>query len=270
MTLGFVAYTLLGRASDLVMGTASTQGIVGLLAIVGVTALFVYFVLEWRSREKKLTSISPKFAHLTVHYSQRTDTPDTSNPARPRFVADAKRNKAYWVSDLIEPHVRQREICWVSHDGERVLIDYFQKLNIECIERNPLPEEIGLRFLRSGPSLLSEEEFEKGDELVKKLKGHNLDNLRVLLLYPWYCYLFPSLQESTSARRLLLKIHENQTFESPIHDLALTEKEIIDSQNYARLPLESCKRWSKRKGYTFTPRRYTERELTEGVNDKKQ
>lgn len=261
---GYVAFTLLGRASDMIMGSPSAQGILGLFAFGVTIAILVYLLTEWRNREKKLATISPKLAHLTVHYSQRRDTPDTSSPAIPRFVSDAKRNKAYWVSDLLEPHVRRREVCWVSHDGERALIDYFTRLKIECIERNPLPEEIGLRFLSAGPSLLSEEEFEKADELVEKLKGRNLDNLRVIILYPWYCYFFRSLQGSTPSRRLLLKIHENQTFEAPLHDLALAEKEIIDSQTYARLPFESCNRWSKRKGYTFTPRRYTERELTEG------
>lgn len=212
-------------------------------------------------RGKSLEATAPKFRYLTIHYSQRTDTPDTSNPARPRFVTITGENKAYWVSDFLEPHVRRREISCVSHDGESAIRKYFAEQKIDVIERNPLPEELGLRLLKDG-SLLSEEEVKKADELLNKLKDCKLNDLRVVCLYPWYCYLFPSLQGSIGPKRLLLKFSTMKAFESPLHDLELIENEILDWQNYSKRPWDSCKRWCKRHGYTFTPRRYSETELT--------
>jgi len=138
-------------------------------------------------------------------------------------------------------------------------------LKINVVERNPLPEELGLRFLKDG-ALLSAEEMAKADELVKKLQGRRLDDLRVVCLYPWYCRLFRSLQGTSVPRRLLIKYSEKKAFEPPLHDLELIENEILDRQNYATRPFESCEKWSKRRGYNFTAKRYTEDELVGEVS----
>jgi hypothetical protein len=102
----------------------SIKGIAGILSIIGATALTTYLLLEWR---KKSTTVDTRFTHLTVHYSQRIDNPDIEKPARPYYVTNSRTNQAYWVSDLLEPYVRQHKIDWFSHDGEKALRDYFKK-----------------------------------------------------------------------------------------------------------------------------------------------
>jgi len=96
---------------------------------------------DFRTRMRE--NIDPKFIHLTIHYSQRTDTPDTLNPARPRYVVDNKRKEAYWIPTWLEPFIKQHRISWNTHDGETALKKYFRKNKITVHNDNPLPEDLG-------------------------------------------------------------------------------------------------------------------------------
>ena len=205
-----------------------------------------------------LTTIEPRFAHLTIHYSQITDTPDTPNPARPRYVANTTTNEAYWVSDLLEPYIRQRKISWHAHDGSEALKTHFKKNRIHPNEHDPKPEDLGLSLSRDGSLQSPDPNFV---ELLSKLEGKKLDNLRILKLFPWYSYFSTS---GYTSKRLLLKHSTNETFDSPLHDLELAEKGIIDSENYTMKPFESLEAWSKRHKYRYIRKRYTEGELLGG------
>lgn len=196
--LAYVAFTLLGRANDLIMGIVTFQGVLGILAVIGATAFAVYLLVGWR---RKIKVIDPVFVHLTVHYSQRSDSPDSTKHARPSYVSDAERNKSYWVSDLLDVHIKRHEIPWVSHDGERALMKYFAELKIDCIERNPLPQELGLRLLKDG-TLHSEKEFKKSDAFIESIpKSAQFDDLRLINLYPWYCRFLPSMQKRSEPKK---------------------------------------------------------------------
>jgi hypothetical protein len=256
--LAFIAFTLLGRTTDLVMGSPSIQGVLGILLIAVIPALAVYWLLGWR---RKYNVINPTFAHLTIHYSQRNDSPDSTHPARPSYVSDAERSKSYWVSDLLDIRIKRHEISWVSHDGERALMKYFEELEIKCIERNPLPQELGLRLLSDG-SLHSEKEFIKADKFVASIpESAQFDDLRLINLYPWYCRLFTSMQRRSAPKRVLFKLSNHQAFEAPIYSDALADNFAVDRQNYAKRPFDSLKRWCKRQGYNYNPRHFTETEL---------
>ena len=115
----------------------------GAILIAGLALLILAL---WKNRSER-TTVDPRFAHLTIHYSQRTDTPDIPNPARPRLVVDNRRKRYYWVSTWLEPYIRQHKINWHSHDGEKALRTWLKKEKIEPHETDPTPEEIGLENL---------------------------------------------------------------------------------------------------------------------------
>ncbi len=99
-------------------------------------------------------------------------------------------------------------------------------------------------------------------DIVNKLKGLKLNDLEIEWLFPWYYYFLPSHKRgSPPNRRLLRKISTNETFDAPIHDLELFRNEIIAHQNHIRFPFESSRRWSRRHGYNYRGRQYTEDEL---------
>lgn len=53
----------------------------------------------------------------------------------------------------------------------------------------------------------------------------------------------------------------HQAFEAPIYSEALVDNFAVDGQNFAKRPLDSLKKWCKRQGYAYNPRRFTETEL---------
>jgi len=204
----------------------------------------------------KSTIIDPRFAHLTVHYSQLRDSPDTENPARPTYITDNGKKRAYRASDMLQPYIRQHKINFQSHESGRALEAYFRKHNIEYEDIDPLPEQIGLKFDTDGSLILA-----KDSEILSKLKDRKLDGLRIAFLSRFS--LFAEGHEVT--RTLLLKFSTKEAFESPLYARELIANGNIDFQHYAMRPWESCKRWSKRYGYKFIERRYTESELLGGV-----
>lgn len=86
--------------------------------------------------------IESKYAHLTIHYSNRSDNPDTINPSRPRYVTNNRYSRGFWVSDLIEREIKRGQIPWHTHEDEKSLKDYFDREKIIVYERDPTPEEL--------------------------------------------------------------------------------------------------------------------------------
>lgn len=210
------------------------------------------------SHEVSESSIDPRFAHLTVHYSNIRDTPDTENPARPRFVTDNGRKQAYWVSDLLEPYIRQHKICWFSYNGQRALMASLDRENYGIRRRAPLPEELGLSIDNDGSLKLAKVSKVESD-LVSKLRDSKLEDLQVV-------FLERKRFRSLSARRtLLLKFSTKEAFLSPPFAPALVENGIVTSETYGMHRWQTCKCWCKRHGYTFTERHYPESELTKGL-----
>ena len=97
-----------------------------------------------RSEEKAL---DPRFTHLTIHYSQRTDTPEVMYPARPRLVVYYEKKKGYWVPTWLEPYIKQHKLNWHTHDGEKALRTWLKKEKIEPHETDPSPEDLDLENL---------------------------------------------------------------------------------------------------------------------------
>jgi hypothetical protein len=120
------------------------------------------------------------FSSLTVHYAQKTNNPDTLiNSAQPKYVTNNLTKEAFLVPSWLKPYVRQRKISPQSHDGERKL-DTFLKAYGGSRTREPLPEELGLRF--EGDKLIRAET----SDTLTKLKGHTLEDLRIIILKRFY------------------------------------------------------------------------------------
>jgi hypothetical protein len=91
--------------------------------------------------------IDPRFVHLTIHYSQRTDTPDTLHPARPRLIVYYEKKRYYWVPTWLEPYIKQHKLNWHSHDGEKALRTWLKLEKIEPHETDPSPKDLDLENL---------------------------------------------------------------------------------------------------------------------------
>lgn len=144
----FVSYIASRRALEREFGLYFLGLVDGV--VITVSALVI---VSYVTKDSMHTSIDPRFLHLTVHYSQRTDTPDTPIPARPRYLVDNKRSEAWWVPTWLEYVIKQHMISWNSHDGEKALRRYLKENKIEIHNNNPLPEDFGL-----DKSVLSEPE----------------------------------------------------------------------------------------------------------------
>ncbi|MFY3739815.1 MAG: hypothetical protein HMLIMOIP_000234 [Candidatus Nitrosomirales archaeon] len=95
-------------------------------------------------KTKKEPQTNRKFGHLTIHYSQRTDTPDTPSPARPRYVTNNTTKHAYWVSTQLEEHIKKHHINWHSHDSGLMLNNYLLKNRYVMHDHDATPEELGM------------------------------------------------------------------------------------------------------------------------------
>lgn len=199
----------------------------------------------------------PRFANLMICYSRRDDTPDTPIPARPRYVVNSQTNQAYWVSDLLEPYIRQHKIGWYSFNDEKELRNHFQKHGIVTNDiPQKQPEDLGLHLRRDGLLEFVDLDLER---LLKRLDGRKIDGVTIFKLYPWHYYY--RKKPFYTNKRLLLKHSTHEVFVAPFHDLELIDRGLIDSDNKCRRPFESLRRWSKRMKYTYMDRRYSEAEL---------
>jgi len=93
---------------------------------------------------RKFHKVSPKFAHLTILYSQRTDSPDSPNPARPRYVINNLTNQAHRVSTWLEPYIAQHKVNWHTFDGKEALLQYFKDNNVGVHEHDPTPADLNV------------------------------------------------------------------------------------------------------------------------------
>jgi hypothetical protein len=217
----------------------------------------IYLVVNYRAG-KKQKKLDPRFIHLTIHYSQRTDNPDTSNPAKPSYIVDNRTKQAYPLSSWLDPFIKQHLISYHPHDGETALKTYFKKNGIHPNEVDLLPEYLGLSFGKNG--LLVKIEGEP--QIVSKLRGRRLDDLEMYWLYPWYHYLLPSsMRKNPPRKRLLRKFSKKKTFNYPSHDIELVENNIISKDTKIMLPWDSLESWSNRHHYTYIDRKYSEDEL---------
>ena len=65
----------------------------------------IILIVAWK---RNRYTLDDRFENLTIHYSQRTDNPDTSHPARPRLVVDNRVPKRhYWVPTWLEPYLKK-------------------------------------------------------------------------------------------------------------------------------------------------------------------
>jgi hypothetical protein len=201
-------------------------------------------------RVAKSSSIAT-FAHLTIHYSQKTDDPNTLiKSAQPRCVTNNITHGVYFVPDWLKPYIRFRKISVQPHDGERALRRFVSEYARAFSENSePLARELGLKFEGNRLVLLQE------SDLVSKLKGHKFEDLRVVFL-----------RRIRARRTLLLNRSTKEAWEAPLYVGELLENGIIaDFQNLGMRPWENCKSWCKHQGYTFHPWRYPESELTKGL-----
>lgn len=209
------------------------------------------------SSQVSTSTTDPRFAHLTIHYSQVRDAPDVQNPARPRYVTNNRTKQAYWVSDLLEPYVRQHKISWYSHDGEKTLLAYLDHEHYSANRRAPLPEELELSFDKDGSLKLLQVQMES--DLMSKLKGRKLEDLQIVFLER------RRFLSSPARRKLLLKFSTKQAFLPPSCTYELVDNGIVTFEGYGMYPWEGCKRWCKRHGYTLIRQHYPDSELTKGL-----
>jgi len=149
----YLSYFAEGRSYiELNFGRYVVGFVDGVVLCISCFVLVLYLTEQRKGKDDKSKSISnamqmdidPKFIHLTVHYSQRTDTPDTLNPARPRYVVNNRTKQAYWIPTWLERFVKQHRLSWNSHDGEKALRSYLKESKIAIHNDNPLPADIGL------------------------------------------------------------------------------------------------------------------------------
>ena len=201
-------------------------------------------IVDSELKRAKESNVST-FSHLTIHYSQKTDNPETLiDSAQPIYVTNNKTRMAFLVPEWLKPYIYLRKISLQFHDGERALLRFVNTYSGDA-SRKPLLIELGLRFDEEMLVLAQE------SDLLLKLKGHKLEDLRVVFL-----------QRIRARRTLLLKKSTKEAFEAPVCVNELTANGIIaDWQSFRMWPWENCKRWSKRQGYTFHQWRFPESEL---------
>lgn len=131
--------------------------IISFVAVWAFPAYVIYVIVK--NKFFKGITIDPIFQNLEVHYSQKTDTPDTKKPAKPYYIVNKKTKQAYWVSDLIIPYVKSKKIQYDSHDGEKALKTSFKEAKYHINPVNPSPNELGLELMEDG-SLVSKDSFQ--------------------------------------------------------------------------------------------------------------
>ena len=247
LLLGYVGYTLLGRVAEFISNPLSPtlSGIAGLLSIIGATALTVILIV---SLFRKRTNIDLMFIHLTLHYDGKKDTPE--------YIVNNKSKQAYWISDLLTLYIRQRRIPTHRHKKGGVQA-YLKEQGFTVNERDPLPIELGLKYRLDKTLWWADSKL--SSDLLDKLKGKKLDDLKLVFLFPWYYHIIPTRGHDYPDKRLLLKNSTlKQAFEPPNIAMDLVENDIITSQIMVLRPFESLKKFAKRyDGYTYSRKSFT-------------
>jgi hypothetical protein len=215
-----------------------------------------------------------KFKNLSIHYSSRKDSPDKPDPDRPYFVKNEDTKQAYWVSDLIEPYVRQRKIQWFTHDNATALRAYFKSQGVMINQRNPSDEELGLWFGPNRLLLTMKERISPG--LLEKLKELKLQGklrrFQVWFIYPKHKFFLYILsrswmeRDSPPSKWVLVDYERKRAFGAPLEFLQLTEENILDSWSYTPwVPWDTIPHICKHRGFVFNERHYMVNELLEEV-----
>lgn len=229
------------------MGVSIDMDIQWILYI-GIALFPIYLLIigiQYLLKKNKLIS-HPLFDHLVIHYSQRTDTPETLKPARPRYVVNLDTNKAYWIPDFLEPYIKDGSIeNWNSHDGETALNNFLEKRGIKIIKDNPRLEQIKLIRDRDDDLILE-------PDIISLLRGKKIENIKIVYLFPWFYRFLPFPKRNPPGKRLLLKYPKETeksiiAYNPPLYDLILVEKEIIPCDTYTfRYPLDNLTKWCER------------------------
>jgi hypothetical protein len=238
---------------------------VGVLVIIGATALTVCLLLTWR---KESTTLDPRFKHLRIFYSDRDDKPDAERPKRPYYVCIG--NQAYYVPDLIVPFIRPHKFSWVSYDSKEALLAYFEEQGITPKNKYPSDEELGLWLKQNGSLVLAEPKLEP--DLLERLKKRKLegklDDFQIVFLYPWYSWFLKFLHIDVVKkgfppyRRVLANLRTKEAFFAPPTCIDLYDKKIVGGVHYLPRPWESTAKFCKRfRGWAFQHEEFTAEKL---------
>lgn len=232
----------------------SIGGIIGFLSVIGVTALTVFLVMYIFQRKKR---ISRYFVHLTVHYDGKSKTP--------AFITNNRTKHAYWVSDTINYHVQRGEIPIHRHKKNQIQKYRDENKEITFHESDPLLSELGLRQRMDDSFTWTRPNIDR--KLLDKLLGKELDDLKLVYVYPWYFYFVSTHGHDLPNRWLLFDSSAKEAFEPPNFINDLVDRNIIASQGLVAKPCESLKKFAKRyaDGYEYNRRTFTKKMLLEKV-----
>lgn len=90
--------------------------------------------------ELMVKTFLPDLSHLTIHYSQRTDTAE--HASQPYYVVNARTNQAYWVREEVRELNRRGLIQAVTHSGKDDLLDYLKQNGINLNPHYSQPYEL--------------------------------------------------------------------------------------------------------------------------------
>jgi hypothetical protein len=269
--LSFIAFSFFGEGTKLIVNplNPSIGGIIGVLSIAGAVAFLVYLLMTLKTKN---ISMNRNFIHLTIH--QPLKKGKTEKNTNEKFVTNNLTNEAYWVSDLIEQYIRRHQISVHYHKNADALIQYFKDLDIKVSRKEPLPEQLLLRY-NFNKSLelisvktVSEETYIRN--LLNKLNNQKIDDLKMVYLDPWY-YAFSSTKErELPTKALLLQDSTRQAFEPDIFVIDLVAEKTIGFQRLTLRPFESLKKLAIRYGdYHYDRKVFTEKQLLDAIEKAK-
>ncbi len=242
--------SLFGDVANL-MTNVSTDGIIGVFVIVGIVVVTFIIAYLTFALNKKSVNIEFCFAHLTIHYSKR---------GTQKYITNNETNQAYWVSDLLEIEAQKHTIPTHYHKDKKEFQKYFAHAN----ERDPLMKELGLVYTINKTFCASKKNY--NSHLFNMLKDHNLEDLQIVHIYPWYYNIISTNGKNPPNKRLLLKVSTKQAYYAPPDDYELWENHIIERQIKAfKIPLESLKKWCDDHGYHLDPSYFSEKQFLQEI-----
>jgi hypothetical protein len=191
-------------------------GVIGLTAIISATTLLVYFIISYYHNKK---TIENQFCHLTIHHENKNSQ---------IFVTNNLTNQAYWVSGILTPYIKQKAIPEHKHKKNEML-KYFEQQKITVNNRDFLPNELNLRY-RKDKTLTWTDNVDQN--LLSKFKMEPPKDLKVLYLYPWYCYLSHYFCGKGAPNSLILKLSTKEAFEPNRIIGDLIENNLIECQTF--------------------------------------
>jgi hypothetical protein len=226
--------------------------IVMVLFVLGIAGVTFFLT---RKSKLKTTIGNPIFGNLTIHLSNRDDTPDTPHPHNPRYVSF--REQAYWVDDEIELHFRQHEIArWNSYDGERKLRKSLDAQGIYINDKNPSVEDIGLWHRPDGSLMLATEPYAPDVmlKLQERKRNGEFKQYQLALIHPWH-RVFRKWQNRNFPPDKILLLNHDTTIACPPPEgfMNLWHDRILHCDTYRKwVPYERLKLWCLFHGFKFS------------------